>query len=207
MSFTQCPFLHHDEEDGNQNQDVDGGSNHAADDRRGNRLHHIGAYAGFPKDWNQTGKHRADCHQLWPQTMHSTLNGCIFDIDVCQCNAGAQFVFERFMEIHHHDHSGLYCDSEERNVTDCHGDAEVVVEKPLQEYSSSHCIDGWKDQDQRFGYGVEYQVQQHENHKEDHGKDQLQSLFGTEFEFVLSGPLESVIGRQRQLAVNQLVCL
>jgi hypothetical protein len=48
LSFPQCAFLHHHEEDGQQDQDVDSGSNHAADDWRRNRLHHIGTNAGFP---------------------------------------------------------------------------------------------------------------------------------------------------------------
>lgn len=51
VPFPQCAFLHHHEEDGHKNEDMNGGSNHAADDGRGYRLHHIGAYAGFPKNW------------------------------------------------------------------------------------------------------------------------------------------------------------
>ncbi|MGB7189625.1 MAG: hypothetical protein WBD10_05780, partial [Acidobacteriaceae bacterium] len=47
-SAIQVPLLHHDKEDWNEDEDVDSGRNHAADDGRGNRFHHVGADAGFP---------------------------------------------------------------------------------------------------------------------------------------------------------------
>jgi hypothetical protein len=38
-SAPQCSLFHHEEEEGHQNQDVDSGSNHAANYGRSNRLH------------------------------------------------------------------------------------------------------------------------------------------------------------------------
>jgi len=53
-------------EDENQDQDVDGRGNHATNDGRTDRLHHIGANAGFPDNWDKTGKNSTDCHQHMP---------------------------------------------------------------------------------------------------------------------------------------------
>jgi hypothetical protein len=47
---SQCSFLHHDEEDGHQNEYVKRRSDHASYDRSGNRLHDIGADTGLQKD-------------------------------------------------------------------------------------------------------------------------------------------------------------
>jgi len=44
----QRAFLHHHEKNRHQNQHVNRGRNHAADNRRGNRLHHIRANTGRP---------------------------------------------------------------------------------------------------------------------------------------------------------------
>jgi hypothetical protein len=51
----QCPFLHHDEEDWNQNQNMDCRGNHASHDWGGNWFHYIGANARLPQDRNQAG--------------------------------------------------------------------------------------------------------------------------------------------------------
>jgi hypothetical protein len=68
-----------------------------------------------------------------------------------QLLAGLQFMFGSFMEINNYDHAGFYRDTKERKVTDGDGDAEVVVEKPLQEQPSTHRIDGREDENERFG--------------------------------------------------------
>ena len=92
--------------------------------------------------------------------MDSAFDGCLFNVGIRQCLTGLQLMVERFMEINHHNHAGFYGDSKERNVTDRRGDAEVVVKKPLQEQSSTHGIDGWEDKHERFGYRVEYEIQE-----------------------------------------------
>ena len=65
--------------------------------------------------------------------MNSAFNGRLFHIGIRQRLTGLQLVLESFMKINHHDYAGFYRDSKECNVTDRHSDAEVVVEKPLQE--------------------------------------------------------------------------
>ena len=108
-----------------------------------------------------------------------------------------QFVFERFMEIDHHDDAGLDRNSEERDIADGHRNAEVVVKQPLQQQPSTHRIDSRKDEDERLGDRVEDHIQQQKNHEEDDRKNQLQPLLRAQFQFVLSRPLKGVIRRQR----------
>ncbi len=111
---------------------MDSGSNHAADDGRGNRLHDIGADAGFPEDWSQAGKNGADGHELWPQTMDSAFDGRGLYVSIGQRSSALKLMFESFMKINDHDHAGFDRDPKERNITNGHGDAKVIVEKPLQ---------------------------------------------------------------------------
>lgn len=48
MTFAQCPLLYHDEEYGHKDKDLNGRGNHAANNWSGDRLHDVGADAGFP---------------------------------------------------------------------------------------------------------------------------------------------------------------
>src|SRR5580698_6364558 len=105
--------------------------------------------------------------------MNSAFNGCVFNVSIRQCLTRLQFVFESFMKIDDHHDTGFYSNSEECDVTDRHGDAEVVVKKPLQEQPSTHRIDGWKDENKCFGNRVKDQIQQKENDEEYHRKDRL----------------------------------
>src|SRR5215472_2508355 len=68
------------EEDRNQNQNVNRGSDHASNDRGSNRLHHVGPYAGFPENGNQTSQHHADGHQLRSKTLDCTFDDRSFDV-------------------------------------------------------------------------------------------------------------------------------
>ena len=56
-------------------------------------------------------------------------SGC-FDIGIRQRPSLFELFLQRFMQINHHDHAGLYRDSEERDVADRDRDAEVVFEQP-----------------------------------------------------------------------------
>src|SRR5713226_9696215 len=80
----QRPFLHQHEEHRNQNQYVNRGRNHSADHRSGNRLHHVGTNTTRPENGNQAGENGGDRHKLWPEPMHSTLNGGLVNIGVCE---------------------------------------------------------------------------------------------------------------------------
>jgi hypothetical protein len=44
-----------------------------------------------------------------------------------------QLVLERLVKINHHDDTRLYGDPEQRNIANCDGNAEVVMEEPLQQ--------------------------------------------------------------------------
>ena len=83
LFFPQRVLLHHYEEDGNQDQDMNGRGNHATHDWRGDGLHHIGSDAGLPKDWNKTYQHGSDGHRLGPQAVNSAFNSGAFYIRVC----------------------------------------------------------------------------------------------------------------------------
>src|SRR5207245_7680367 len=85
----QCPptlltLLQKHEEHRNQNYYMNRGRNHSADHGGGNRLHHVGANTTRPQNGNQTGENGGDRHQLWPEPMHSTLNGGLVNISVCE---------------------------------------------------------------------------------------------------------------------------
>src|SRR5579864_6428039 len=80
----QCPFLHQYKEHRNQNQYVNRGRNHSADHGSGNRFHHVRANTACPEDGNQAGENGTDRHQLWPEPMHSTLNGGLVNIGICE---------------------------------------------------------------------------------------------------------------------------
>jgi hypothetical protein len=51
------------------------------------------------------------------------------------------------------------------------------------------------------------QIQQQENDEKDDRQNQLQPLFSTQSQLVLSRPLKGVIGWQSQLVVQELVCI
>ena len=138
--------------------------------------------------------------------MNSAFNRSFFHIGIRQRFPALKSVFESFVKINDHDDTRLYRDSKECNITDRHSDAEVVVKKPLQEQPPTHRIDGWEDKNQRFGNRVKDQVQQQEDHEENHRKNQLQTLLGTQFQFVLSRPLVSVL-RAVEFLLQELVCL
>ncbi len=92
--------------------------------------------------------------------MESLSYGRLLHVGVRQRLSILEPAFERFVEINHHDDAGLNRDSEERDVADRHCNAEVVVKKPLQEQSPTHCIDGGEDEDKRFGDRVKDQIKQ-----------------------------------------------
>ncbi len=56
------------------------------------------------------------------------------------------------MEIHHHNDTSFHCNSKERNIANRHSDAEVVMQEPLEQQSSTHRIDSGKDKDESLGY-------------------------------------------------------
>lgn len=79
---------------------MNGRSNHAAHDRRGNRLHHIGADAGFPEDRGEAGENGNDGHQLGAKAFYRPFNHGFFDVRIGMNVALAQSPLQRFVEMH-----------------------------------------------------------------------------------------------------------
>src|SRR5258706_5493046 len=80
----QSSFLHQHEENRNQNQYMNRGCNHSANQRSGNRFHHVSTDTTRPEDRNQAGENSADGHQLWPEALDSALNGRLVNVGVCK---------------------------------------------------------------------------------------------------------------------------
>src|SRR5581483_658339 len=82
--------------------------------------------------------------------------------------------------------------------------AEVVAKQPLQDQPSGGRIERRKDQDDGLNNGMEDHVEQHENHKEHDGKNDLQTFLGSQFKLVLAGPRVVVPSRQCELLAKHL---
>src|SRR5438132_1281362 len=63
-------------------QHMNRGRNHSAGHGSGNRLHYVRANTACPEDGNQASENGGDRHQLWPEPMHSTLDGRLMNIGV-----------------------------------------------------------------------------------------------------------------------------
>src|SRR5579875_1461581 len=116
-----------------------------------------------------------------------------------QLCAACQPVIERFVQIHNHDHACFDCNTEQSNVTNPDGHAEVVPKQPLQDQSTSHRVQGRKDEDGGLQGGVKHHVQQQKDHEEYDRQNEFQPFFSTHFEFVFSRPSERIAGRQFQV--------
>src|ERR1700733_5558772 len=116
-------------------------------------------------------------------------------------------MFQRFVEINHHDNACLNGGAEESNVTDPHRHAEVVMEQPLQQQSACHGVDGWYDQHHSLGSRTKDHVQQQKDEAEDYRKNELETLFGTQLKLIFPRPLEAIVCRQCNLMVQPTGCL
>src|SRR5580704_1051497 len=107
------------------------------------------------------------------------------------------------MQVNDHDHARLDGNAEECDVPNPHGNAEVVVEKPLKDETPSHRIDRRENKHHRLRDRVKDHVQQHEDHEEHDGKNEFQAFFGTQLKFVFAGPLVGISRRQPQFLLQQ----
>src|SRR5439155_16788968 len=73
--------------------------------------------------------------------------------------------------------------------------------------SARHGIESWKDEDHGLRHGVEDHVEKQKDQKEHHGQNNLQALFCTLLEFVLTRPLIGVTRWQFQLLPKQVAGL
>ena len=116
--MTQSTFLHQREEHGHENQHVNRRGNHAAHQGRGDRLHHVRADSGFPQDGNQTGQDDAHSHEFWTEPVDGALDNGLLDVFVANRFSARESPVQRFVKINDHDHAGLDCDTEQRDVAD-----------------------------------------------------------------------------------------
>src|SRR5258708_15776540 len=100
-SVPQRALFHKRKENRNENQDVNRGSYHSADDGCGNGLHYVGTDSGLPQNWNQTRQDGTYCHELRPQALNRTFNDGCFDVFMLYSHAGGKAPVERCVQIHH----------------------------------------------------------------------------------------------------------
>src|SRR6266404_3870841 len=202
---TQRPLLHQREKHGHQNQHMDGGRDHAADDGGGDRFHHVGADAGLPQDGDKARENDTYGHQLRPQTLHRTFNRRFFNVLVFQRLSGCEAAVECFMQIHDHDNARFDGDAEQRDVADPDRHAEVVAEQLLQDEAPRERVERREDEHGGFPDGMEHHVEEHKDDEEHDGKNNLETLLGPLFEFVFSCPLVGVSGLETELFTEEVL--
>ncbi len=178
---------------------MNGGGDHAAHYRGGDRLHHVRADAGFPEDRHQTREHGRYRHQLGAQALHGTVDHRRLQVRLGDRSASPEALIQRLMQIDDHHDTGLNGNAEERDVADPNGHAEVIAKPPLQQQTAGKRIDRRKDQHQRLSHGMKDEIEQHEDDEEDDGKDQLQPFLRAQLKFVFAGPLKRIVRGQLQL--------
>ena len=177
-SVLERSLLHHHEEDRHQNQNVNCRGDDASDNGSGNRLHNVRADTGLPENRCEAGKNGDNGHQLGTETLHGSLDHRGLYVSVAVDFTFLQPILQGFMQIDHHDNARLYSDAEERNVANPNRNAEVIAQQLLEQETSCHGIDRWKDQDYGLGDRVEEHIEQHKDHEKDDWEDQLQALLG-----------------------------
>src|SRR5882724_985555 len=99
--------------------------------------------------------------------------------------AGGDVTIQSFMKIDHHDDAGLDGDSEQCDVADPYGNAEVEAHHVLKQQPAGHRVYGRKDQHDRFGHRLEEHVEQDKYQKEDDRQDDRQAFSSAQLEFIL----------------------
>src|SRR5229473_7160867 len=127
----QCTLLHKRKEDGHQNQHMNGGGDHAADERRGNRFHDIGTDAALPQDRDETGEHHTYGHEFRTKAMHGAFDDCLLNVFMLQRFSAREASVQRFVEVYDHDDAGLDRDAEQRDIANPYSHAEVVTQQLL----------------------------------------------------------------------------
>src|SRR5579872_856528 len=191
-AVTQGTLLHEREKHGHENQHVNRRRNHAAHERRGYRFHDVGADTALPQNGNQARQDDADRHEFGSQAMHGSFDNGFLDVLVTKFLSTCEPPVQRFVKIDNHDHAGLDGNAEQRDVADPHCDAEVVAKQFLENQAARERIKCREDEHHRLCDGMKHHVEEDKDHEEYDGQDNLQPFFGSQFELVLSRPLETV---------------
>ena len=105
------------------------------------------------------------------------------------------------VKVNHHDHAGLDCDSEQRDVSNPHGDAEVEPHHVLEQQSAGHRIHSGKDRHDRFGHRLEACKAVRRSGRRQLANDR-QALSRAQLELILSRPFQRVSGGQMELSIE-----
>jgi hypothetical protein len=97
LSTPQRARLHHHEEDGNQNQHVYRGGDHAPDNRRGDWFHHVRPHTSLPQDRHKARQNSRDSHQLGTQALDGALDGGPLNIAALRDRPGGKPPVECFV--------------------------------------------------------------------------------------------------------------
>ncbi len=154
---------------------------HASDDRRSYRLHYVGADAGLKENWNETGENGGDCHELRTEALNRAFDGSLFNIVRAMDFVREKMTVQSLVQVDDHDHAGFHRDSEERNVPDPDGHAEVIAKQPLQQQAAGQRVDRGHDKYDCFRGRAEDHVEQDEDEEEDYGQNELETLLGPRF--------------------------
>src|SRR5262249_19113592 len=112
---------------------------------------------------------------------------------------------ERFVQIDDHHDAGLNRDSEQGDIADPHCNTEVITKVPLEQKSPRQSVERRKDQDQRFGHRAEHHVEQQKDGDEDNRQNDLEPLFGAQFELIFAGPFQAIADWQLKLFLKMAV--
>src|SRR5215472_973617 len=111
------------------------------------------------------------------------------------------------MEIDHHDNPGLNGDTEQGDVANPYGHAEVVAHHPLEQQAPGHGVKGGKNQHKRFGHRMKNQIKQEEDDREGDRQYDLEPLPGSKLKLIFAGPVECVARLHLQLVMEQFIRL
>ena len=103
------------------------------------------------------------------------------------------------VEIDEHDDAGFGRDAGERDKTDHHGDAEVVIEQPHEPQPADQRERQAEHDDQRLGDAPEVEVQQQEDDEQRQRHDDLHPRFRPLQVLELAAPSDPVAGREAHL--------
>src|SRR5258705_5592298 len=113
-------------------------------------------------------------------------------------------MIQRFVEVHNHHNASFNSDTKQRDVTNPHGNTEVISEQALKNQAASQSVDCGENEDSSLGDGMKHHVEQQENNKENDRQNQLKPLFSPQLELVFTRPFVSKAGWQGEFLLEQI---
>src|SRR5882762_9466241 len=184
---------------------MNGGGDHAADERRGNRFHNIGTDAALPQNRNKTRQYNAYGHEFRPEALYCAFDDGFLYVFMLQWLSVCEPPIECFVEVHDHNDAGLDRNAEQRDIANPHRHTEVVAQQLLQDEAAGECIERRENEHCRFRERVKHHVKQHKNNEEHDRKYDLQALLGPQFKFIFARPFVGVTRRQMELLLEHVI--